>query len=51
MGARELDERNFVREKLHGGGKSALARYRDFAVGADRGWLALIKYELITTVQ
>ena len=47
-GPRELDEADFVREKLHGGGKSALRRYRDLVVGDAGGWLELIRYELIT---
>ena len=47
-GPRALDEADFVREKLHGGGRSALRRYRDLAVGEGSGWLSLIRYELIT---
>ena len=47
-GPQPLDEADFVREKLHGGGKSALRRYRDLVVGEGSGWPALLRYELIT---
>lgn len=43
----ELHESQFIREKLHGGSSSALARYRELLVG-DGSLLALCKLEIIT---
>ena len=48
QGPRELDESQFVRERLHGGGKSALRRYRDLVIGEQGSWWGLLRYELIT---
>ncbi len=43
----ELQESQFIREKLHSGGGSAFARYRELLVG-DGSIFALLKLEIIT---
>jgi acetyltransferase-like isoleucine patch superfamily enzyme/acyl carrier protein len=46
-GLREpLDEREFIRERLHGGRQSAMRRYAGLVL-ARPTWLGLLKYELI----
>lgn len=44
----QLDEDKYIRDQMFGGSKSTLRRYADLVVGADAGYLSLLKYELIT---
>lgn len=46
----QLDERDYIRSKLYGGGTSLVRRYADLVVGPDAPWWRLIRYELVVAL-
>lgn len=44
----QLDEQDYLRGKLFSGERSAMRRYADLVVGAEAGYLQLLRYELVT---
>jgi len=47
---RELEDDHYIRQKLFGGDKTALERYRELVVGERGSLLALVRQELVTTL-
>ena len=47
---RELEDANYIRQKLFDGEKSALERYQALVVGEQGSLLALLRHELLTTL-